>query len=318
MKRHTVVGILIFSLALAPMVLREYWINLCSQALLYATVAAGLVLLVGKTGLPSLGHGVFFGLGGYGTAMAITRLGMNPWGALVSGVLLSVAVAACFAPLAARTKNIGFLTITLAFGQVIWGLATRGGEFTGGENGITGVMRPSSGLGFWDLREATGFYYLTLAFAAMIMLALSRFSSSPVGLSLVALRDSPSRMMSMGYNVHMRKTMVFIISASVAAMSGTLSAIYNGYVGPSALDWRLSAQLMLAVVVGGAHSIWGAFLSGAGLHVLKIYLTGFTERWPMVLGLIYVIVVVILPEGLTSFGSQVKRIKFVFLDRGCL
>jgi branched-chain amino acid transport system permease protein len=101
-------------------------------------------------------------------------------------------------------------------------------------------------------------------------------------------------------------------------MSGTLSAIYNGYVGPSALDWRLSAQLMLAVVVGGAHSIWGAFLSGAGLHVLKIYLTGFTERWPMVLGLIYVIVVVILPEGLTSFGSQVKRIKFVFLDRGCL
>jgi branched-chain amino acid transport system permease protein len=293
-------GILLGGLLLAglPLVASDYWVGLLTQALLFGGFALGLDLLVGYAGMATLGHGAFFGLAGYGVAVADIRWGVNPWLAALIGILVSTGVAAAFAPLAVRLRGLAFLTVTLAFGQVTWGLATRGGGFTGGENGLPGVGRPSLGVGFWDLGEPGGFYLFTVLVVTVVTLTVARLAASPVGLSLLGLRESDTRMLALGYDVRARRAVAFVVAAGVGAVYGALSAFFNGFVGPGALDWRSSAQALLAVVVGGAGSLWGPFAAGTGLHVLRTYLTGETERWPMVLGVLYVVTVVVLPGGL--------------------
>jgi branched-chain amino acid transport system permease protein len=296
-------------LALVPLVFGRYWTELLTQAVIFGAAAVGLDVLVGRTGLASLGHGAFFGLAGYGVALGVTRWDLDPWLAAGLGIAVAVAVALAFAPLAVRVRGLAFLTVMLAFGQVAWGLATRGGSFTGGENGLPGVHRPSLGIGFWDLGDPDGFYLFTLLCATAVTYAIVRFAASPVGLSLLGVRDNDRRMAALGYDVRARRVTAFCVAAAAGAVHGVLSAFFNGFVGPGSLDWRLSAQLLLSVVIGGAGSLWGPFVAGGGLHILRTYLTGETQRWPMVLGGLYVAAVVVLPGGLASLPVVWRRLR---------
>lgn len=291
-------------LAGAPFVLNDYWLGLVTQALIFGGFAMGLDLLVGFTRMPTLGHAAFFGLAGYGTALAIKTFEVTPWLAAGIGIALSTLVAALFAPLAVRVRGLTFLTITLAFGQVIWGLATRWTSFTGGENGIPSVPRPEF---FWNLDDRAGFFYLTLIVVVIVSVAISFVAGSALGMSFSGVRDRDARMSALGYNVQARRATAFIIAALVAAIYGVLSTFFNRFVGTGSLSWQLSAQLLLSVVIGGFGSLWGPFVAGSGLHILKTVLIGGTERWPMVLGMLYVSSVVFLPGGLSSLNQVIRR-----------
>jgi branched-chain amino acid transport system permease protein len=297
------------ALALVPFVFGNYWTGLLTQALIFGGVAVGLDLLVGFTGLPSLGHAAFFGLSGYGVAIGIQRYDIHPWLAAVLGIVIATAAGAAFAPLAVRVKGLAFLTIMLAFGQVWWGMATRGGSFTGGENGLPGVPRPSLGVSWWNLRETDGFYYFTLAVTVIVCFVLARVARSAFGSSLKGIRDNDTRMATIGYHVPARRAAAFGIAAGAGAVFGVLATFFNGYVGPGSLDWRLSAQFLLSVVIGGAGSLWGPFVAGGGLHILKTYVTGQTQYWPMILGALYVLSVVALPGGLASLPTVARAIR---------
>lgn len=299
-RRELVVLAAAAALCTVPLIFGNYWTGLLTQALIFGGVAMGLDILVGFTGLPSLGHGAFFGLGGYGVAIAMLRYDINPWLGAAIGIVVATAIGAAFAPLAVRVKGLAFLTVMLAFGQVWWGMATRGGSFTGGENGLPGFGRPSLGVGVWDLSTTDGFYYFTLLCTAVVSFILVRFAASAFGVSLIGIRDNDTRMTTLGYNVAARRAIAFGVAAGAGAVYGVLSAFFNSFVGPGTLDWRLSAQLLLSVVIGGAGSLWGPFVAGGGLHIVKTYMTGETQRWPMLLGGLYVITVVALPGGLAS------------------
>jgi branched-chain amino acid transport system permease protein len=289
-----------------PLIFGNYWTGLLTQALIFGGVALGLDILVGFTGLPSLGHAAFFGLAGYGAAISILRYDLNPWLAAAVGILVSVAIAIAFAPLAVRMRGLAFLTIMLAFGQVWWGIATRGGSFTGGENGLPGVDRPSLGVSWWDLESTDGYYLFTLLCTTVVCFLLLRVARSPFGASLIGIRENETRMTTLGYYVAARRAASFAIAAASGAVFGVLSLFFNGYVGPGSLDWRLSAQFLLSVVIGGAGTLWGPFVAGGGLHILKTYITGQTQYWPMILGALYVLAVVALPGGLASIPSLLR------------
>ncbi|MGE3797707.1 MAG: branched-chain amino acid ABC transporter permease, partial [Thermomicrobiales bacterium] len=282
---------------------------LLTQALIFGGVAIGLDILVGFTGLPSLGHAAFFGLSGYGTAIGILRYDIHPWLAAPLGIAISIGIGVAFAPLAVRMRGLAFLTIMLAFGQVWWGMATRGGSFSGGENGLPGVDRPSFGAGWWDLESTDGFYLFTLLCTAVVAFLLVRIARSAFGTSLRGIRDNETRMLTTGYHVAARQSAAFAIAAAVGAVFGMLSTFFNGYVGPGSLDWRLSAQFLLSVVIGGAGSLWGPFVAGGGLHILKTYVTGETQYWPMILGGLYVFSVVALPGGLASLPAVARALR---------
>jgi len=303
------------ALATVPLLFGNYWTGLLTQALIFGGIAIGLDLLVGLTGLPSLGHAAFFGLSGYGVAIGILRYDINPWLASVLGIVVSIAISAAFAPLAVRMRGLAFLTIMLAFGQVWWGMATRGGALTGGENGLPGVPRPSLGVGWWDLETTNGFYLFTLLCTAIACFVLVRVARSTFGASLLGIRDNETRMTTIGYHVAARRSVAFSIAAAAGAIFGVLSTFFNGYVGPGNLDWRLSAQFLLSVVIGGAGSLWGPFVAGGGLHILKTYVTGQTQYWPMILGALYVLAVVALPGGLASIPAVVQSLRSRFAGR---
>jgi branched-chain amino acid transport system permease protein len=304
-----VVGLL---LAVCPFIFGSYWIGLLTQAIIFGGFAMGLDLLVGFARMPSIGHATFFGLAGYGVALSFTRFEVATWPAMGIGMLLAMAAALLFGPLAVRMRGLAFLTITLAFGQLTWGLTTRWSSFTNGENGIPGVSRP----GFlWDIENVVGYFYFTLLTAVVVSIFIVVFAESSVGISLLGVRNSDTRMSALGYNIHARRTIAFVIAAAVGAVYGILNVFFNKFVGPGSLSWQLSAQMLLSVVVGGPLSLWGPFLAGSGIVILKTLLVGTTQRWPMVLGLLYVISVVFLPGGLSSLLPKI-RAGFVGLARG--
>jgi branched-chain amino acid transport system permease protein len=302
-------------LCAVPLVFGNYWTGLLTQALIFGGIALGLDILVGFTGLPSLGHAAFYGLSGYGAAIGILRYDLNPWLGALIGIVVSIAIAVAFAPLAVRMRGLAFLTIMLAFGQVWWGIATRGGSFTGGENGLPGVPRPSLGLSWWDLETTDGFYFFTLLCTTLVCFVLVRIARSAFGDSLRGIRDNETRMATLGYHVAARRAAAFSIAAAAGAVFGVLSTFFNGYVGPGNLDWRLSAQFLLSVVIGGAASLWGPFVAGGGLHILKTYVTGQTQYWPMILGALYVLAVVALPGGIASLPAVLRGLRRRFGER---
>lgn len=304
MKRSLLIVAAGLVLAGLPFIVNSYWLALITQALIFGGFAMGLDLLVGYTQMPTLGHAAFFGLSGYGVALATTHFGIDPWPAAAIGLALSLGVAVLFAPLAVRTRGLTFLTITLAFGQVAWGLTTRWTDFTGGENGLPGVARPPF---IWDLDWVVGYFYLTLIVVVLVSLMIDIFAQSPVGISFLGMKNSDMRMSALGYNVYARRATAFIVAALVGAIYGVLGVFFNKFVGPGTLSWQLSAQMLLAVVVGGSGSLWGPFLAGTGLHILKNTLIGSTQRWPMVLGALYVLAVVFLPGGISSLVSLARK-----------
>ncbi|MDX1414941.1 MAG: branched-chain amino acid ABC transporter permease [Candidatus Promineifilaceae bacterium] len=304
MRRIILVFIGGLIMATFPFLMTSYWVGLMTQALIFGGFAVGLDILVGYTRMPSLGHAAFFGMAGYGLAIANTRWDIAPWPAAVIGIILAVAVAALFAPLAVRTRGLTFLTITLAFGQVVWGLVTRWTSFTGGENGIPGIPRPEQFL--WNLDTVVGFYYFALLVWVVHMILATVFAGSAVGMSLLGVRNSDTRMVALGYNVQARRSIAFIFAAFSGALFGALNVFFNKFIGPGSLSWQLSAQMLLSVVIGGPASLWGPFIAGGGLVILKNTLIGSTQRWPIVLGALYVISVTVLPNGLVSLGPKIR------------
>jgi branched-chain amino acid transport system permease protein len=285
-----------------PFIVDRYWLGLITQAIIFGGFAMGLDLLVGFTRMPSLGHATFFGLSGYGVALAITRFDIGIWPSVIVGLILSISIAAIIGPLAVRMRGLTFLTITLAFGQLTWGLVTRWSSFTNGENGVPGVPRPEF---IWDISTVVGYFYFTLFFTVIISLLIITLAKSSIGMSLLGVRESDTRMSALGYNVQFRRNTAFVISASVGALYGILNVFYNKFIGPGSLSWQFSAQMLLSVVVGGPVSLWGPFFAGSGIVILKTLLIGTTQRWPMVLGFLYVISVVFLPGGISSLLPKI-------------
>lgn len=280
----------------APALLPRYAVDLIAQGIIFAIAGMGLDLLVGYLGLPSLGHAAFFGLAAYGLAIPAARWGWAPWGAAGVGLLTAVGAAALFGTLAIRCRGVYFLVSTLAFGQVLWGAAVKWTDFSGGYNGIPGVPRPS--LFGWSLWDPNTFYYFACAVFVVVAVILVLFVISPVGKILTGIRESESRMRVLGYRTQRYRYMAFCLSAFITSIAGVLMADFNGFVGPDSLHWSLSAQALLMVILGGAGTLLGPAGAGILLVVAQNLISGVTERWTLVLGLLYVATMLFAPRGM--------------------
>jgi len=298
-----VVAAIAAAAALAGVILDAYWIGVLSQALMMGLAAVALDILVGWSGMPSLGHAAFFGVAGYTLAIMTTRWDVNPWLAAAVGVLFGLLLAAGFAPLAVRTHGLAFLTVTLAFGQVVWGLATKWYGVTGGSDGIAGVPRPEPLLGL-SLYDPKVFYVFTVIVVAVCAGLLLWVMSSPFGLQLKGVRLSDLRLRSLGYNSARLRMAAFIVSAGLVSVAGVMFTFFNQFVGTNTVDWRLSAQMLLAVVVGGPGKIWGPFVAGVGLFFIQVFATNLTDRWTLILGLLYIGAVLFLPTGIAGLFKR--------------
>jgi branched-chain amino acid transport system permease protein len=286
-------------LVAAPPFLPPFLLTLLTQTLIYSILAMGLDLILGYTGLSSLGHAAYLGLGAYSVGILTTRYGAGFWTTLVVGVALAALVAAVFGLIVLRASGVYFLMITLALGMVVWGLANRWVSLTQGDNGISSIPRPDLGLP-WSFASAVPFYYLVLAGFALAFAALRVIVSSPFGHTLVGIRESESRMRTLGYSVWLHKYLAFLISGGAGGFAGVLWCYYNGFVSPSDLDLAVSIEVLLMVALGGRGTLLGASIGAAVIVFLKNVVSVYTRRWLLILGLVYVGTIRYAPEGIVG------------------
>jgi len=226
--RAAIIAVVLVAVAAAlPVLLTNYEVGLATEMLIFGILAMSIDILAGFAGRTPLGHGAIFGVSSYVVVYATAQAGLPPMAAFVLGVAAATLVAAIFALLAVRTSGVYFLLLTLALGMIVWGICLRWTQVTGGENGMRGDVRPAS------LVTHSAFYWAVLGAAAVVSYAMWRFVRSPFGLTLRGIRDSESRMRSLGYNVPLHLFVGFTASGFFAGAAGALYALFNSFVSPS-------------------------------------------------------------------------------------
>lgn len=282
----------------------SFYVNIVSQVLIAAIFALGLDILVGYGGLISLGHAGLFGVAAYTVAVTLGA-GFGHVAAIFAAVALTLGTTAIFAVLALRTTGIGFIMITLALGQLLWGLAYRWIDLTHGDNGISGTSRPAP-FGF-SLDSADHFYYATLVVFLLVIAAVALLTGSPFGASLKGTRDQPRRMAALGFDVWTIRFLACIFSGLCSGIAGILFFYYNEFISPHALALSASAEVLLMVIAGGSGTLLGPIAGATLVVVMKSVMSAYIERWNFTLGAIFVLIVLFMPEGLVPGTRRLSR-----------
>jgi branched-chain amino acid transport system permease protein len=289
-------AVLAVLLLLPPIVAGDFYVNLASQILIAAIFALSLNLLVGFGGMTSLGHASYLGVAAYVSALLTSRYSFGHGTAAIVAIVGTIAMAAFFGVIALRATGLGFLMITLALSQVLWGLAYRMSNITNGDNGIAGLNRPAP-FGI-SLDTPAAFYWFTLIVATFAFLTMAIFVSSSFGSSLKGVRDQPRRMAALGYNPWMIRWITFIYAGFWGGVSGLLYVYYNKYIHPTSLSTTSSAEALLGVIAGGSGTLGGPVVGAALVLLLKNYASAYVERWNMLLGLVFLFIVLVMPAGI--------------------
>ena len=308
MKRAAWLIALAALLVAFPLASGEYYVNLTSQILIFAIFAASVNLLLGYGGLPTLGHAAYLGVAAYLSALVHLKLGFGSWIAAPVALLGTTLMACAFGLIALRAAGLGFLMLTLALSQVLWGTAYRWVSMTDGDNGLRGLVRPAP-LGI-NLDDATAFYYFALAVAAFSIWMMARFVNSPFGAALKGTRDQPRRMSALGHDVWMIRWVTFVYAGFWGAVSGLLFVYYHKYIHPISLSLTNSAEGLLAVVAGGSGTLAGPIVGAAIVMLLKNWVSAYIERWNMLLGFVFVVIVIFMPDGVVpGVRRLIARVK---------
>ncbi|PYM18433.1 MAG: branched-chain amino acid ABC transporter permease [Candidatus Rokuibacteriota bacterium] len=295
---HPVISIIAFFAAFPFLVPYK---SLATQVLVYGLFALGFNLLYGYTGLLSFGHAAYWGLGAYGTGIALAKLKLGSlWLAIAMGLASAVIGGAVVGFFCLRRRGIYFAMLTLAFSQVFYFAAFHLADITGGDDGLRGIPQLALGLFGYQVSLASplAFYYFALAWVALAVAGLKRVLDSPFGAVLLAIRENSDRASACGYDVNRVKLVSFVFSALITGLAGSLDALRLTVVPVESLYWSTSGQPVIMTLLGGAGTFFGPFVGAATFLVLADRLSLFIEWWQLVVGLVFMAFVLFLPRGI--------------------
>jgi branched-chain amino acid transport system permease protein len=301
--RTIFLAVFLVTLASIPLWAPRFWIYIATQALIFAIFAMSLDLLVGYSGLPSFGHAAFYGVGAYACALlALGHVdGLLPL--LLAGAVAAGLAALPIGALSLRTSGIYFLMLTLAFAQMLWGLAVNWTSLTRGTDGLIGIPRPTLiGLDALNisLYDRGPFFILCLLVAVAVFILLESLARSPFGKTLEGIRENERRMRSLGFPTFRYRLGAFVVAGAVAGISGALAAMANGFATPDLLYWTVSGFGLIAVVVGGSRSLVGPLVGAFVVLFAQLGLSTYLDRWELVLGALFIVFVLFMPRGLVG------------------
>ncbi len=292
------------ALAVLPAVLPTYAVFALTLVLIYAVFGMSLDVLIGHLGYTSFGHAAYFGVGGYVAIWLGLRLGWPFWLCTVLALGAVVVVALAFGAIALRTSGLPFIMITLALAQALWGLAHRWANVTGGDNGLSVALRPAIPF-VGRLDSSRSYYYFVLAAFVLTVGVLGMILRSPFGLSWRGIRDREIRMQMLGYNTWLHKYAAYVVSALFGGLAGILNATLVGFVSPENLALGTSATGILMVILGGPGTLVGPVLGAGVVVAMRQVVSSLTERWTLVLGVVYVATVMFVPGGLMGLTRRI-------------
>jgi len=298
--RWSVIGVLVAISCVLPYVLGSYYVSLLSIALIAAILASSINVLAGNVGLVSLGHAGIAAASGYGLAWAF-RQGWDLWGQLGMALLMTLVASVLYGLISMRTRGISFLMVTLAAGMIVYGMAYRWSSVTGGTNGLPGIRRPDGIAAYWE------FYFLVLFAFLVVTVALVIVGRSSFGLTLKGIRDSETRMVSLGYNVPAYKFGAMLISGAVAGIAGVLAVWHSEFISPVSAGFQESAMSMIMVALGGIGTVLGPLVGAVLVVLFQHVLSSVFERWQTLLGVLFILSVIFAPQGIVGGVSDLVR-----------
>ena len=307
--RGWLIPVVLLAAAIAlPFVVPTYYVQFVSKAFIMGILAMALNLAVGHGGLVSLCHAAFFGLAGY--VLALLSPGYDPASLLLTlpaAMLAAAAAALIIGALALRTRGVYFIMVTLAFGEMLFFLF-HDTDIAGGSDGAYVNAKPEiaiAGHRLLDLASPMAFYFVVLFFLIATIAVLTMLVRSPFGHALAAARDNERRARSLGFPIYRIRLIAFVISGAIAGLAGYFAAAQFGFVAPQMLGWHLSATVLVMVLIGGLRSVTGPLIGALVLIVLEEVLKASTDYWKLAEGLIIIVIVLALPNGVRQLWSMI-------------
>ena len=294
--------------AVLPLVAKKYHINMMTEIIIFALYAVSYNLLFGYAGLLSFGHALFFGLGAFTTAIAINTIsGLSIWNAVLLALLVTTLTGFLAGSLLLRHKGAYFALLTLAFNSIFYALATKWHTITGGDDGLS-IKRPDLHLGFttYSLADLTHFYYLTLLVIGAVIVFCWSFTKTAMGQTVLLMRENEERMKFLGYNTNISRLLLFTFTGALAGFAGSFYALHFQFVSISAISVDMTTTVLLMAFVGGTMTFSGPILGAFVYIILQNYLSDLTDRWPLVMGFIFVGMVLFLHGGLSQIILKIR------------
>jgi len=304
-------GVVVALFATSPLWLKGIGLYqyLALEVLIWSLYALGYNLLLGYGGLPSFGHGAFFGIGAYATGLALKNAGLGLIGGMAAGVAAAALLGAIVGAFISHRRGIYYALMTIAFGQLAWFVSIKWHSVTGGEDGLLNIPRPPLDLGFvqFDLTSHAALFYFALVLFAAIAWALWHLIDTPFGRVLGAVKQNEMRAAYCGHNVWLVKFTVFVMSCAIAGLAGGLFALAQQSAYPNVMSLNNSGYVVMMVLIGGGLvSFWGPVIGAMFFIVARDLLGAYTETWLLWYGLLFMAVVLFKPEGIAGMVQQLR------------
>jgi branched-chain amino acid transport system permease protein len=283
---------------------------LALEIMIWMLFALGYNLMLGYSGLPSFGHGAFFGIGAYGFGLLQLKVWNSLWFDLAGAVFVTALIAAGVALCISHRRGIYYALLTIAFGQVVWFVANKWHSVTGGEDGLLNIQRPALSLGFTtlSLKSNEALFYFCLALFAVVVIALWRLVHSPFGRILTAIKQNEVRAAFVGHNVWLYKWLSFVIASAVAGLAGAMFAMAQQSAYPNVMSLHSSGFVVMMVLIGGGLvSFWGPVIGATFFILARDLLGAATDTWLLWYGLLFVGMVLWKPEGIAGLWQAWRQ-----------
>ena len=282
-----VAAILVF----LPFGIPRFYIYLTALIVTMGLLSTSLNFALGFGGIYQLHHGVFYGTGAYAAAVMITKLGYNPWIAFIAGPLVAAALSLVMGIICVRLSKLYFGMLQISLGSLVWAIVYRWYSFTGGDDGIHGISVPSM------IGSSKGAYYFTMIVAGLAMFLMYRILNSPFGSTLQGIRDNALRSQAIGVNVRRHQLTAIVMAGFFAGVAGVLFVVVDNSVFPDMMFWTLSLEITIMALLGGWFTFLGPMLGAAMIVLLRTIVSTYTEYWTFAMGILLMLVILFLPEG---------------------
>ncbi|TEU19163.1 MAG: branched-chain amino acid ABC transporter permease [Anaerolineales bacterium] len=288
------IGILII-LLIWPMLVPRFYVYILSLVFVTALLAMSLNLTVGYGGLFQFHHGAFYGVGAYAAALVLTKTSLPIWIGYIAGPIAAALVGLLIGWFCVRLSQLYFGMLQISLGSLIWAIVFRWYDFTGGDDGLHGIPRPSI------LSSSNSVYYFILLVLAVCLVALYIIVKSPFGATLQAIRDNPQRCEAVGINVRRHQLLAIVVATFFAGIAGVLFMVLERFVSPVLLFWTLSLEIFIMCLLGGWFTFAGPMVGAAIIVALRIFVGKYTQYWTLILGVILILLIFFLPEGVMGY-----------------